>query len=122
MNLVFPLQIGDDGQLVEADDDRHLRDLMEQVLFTRLGERVNRPDFGCGVQDLVFEPVDDAMVARVAQTTTSQLRKWLSDVIVFEDVEVIPPDAEHEGVLQVVVRYRPVGRGGSTVATFTHAV
>lgn len=119
MNLEFPLQIGDDGQLVEAGRDRHLRDLMEQVLFTRLGERVNRPDFGCGIQDLIFEPVDDAMVARVAQTTTTQLRKWLSDVIVVDDVEVIAPDSESDGVLQVVIRYRPVG-GESAVATLSH--
>ena len=49
MNLRFPYQFDGRGRTAEADEAAYIRDLIEQVLFTAPGERVNRPDFGCGL-------------------------------------------------------------------------
>lgn len=53
--LAFPFRVGDSGPEL-SDRSRHLREQIEQVLFTNPGERVFRPDFGAGVRTLIFEP------------------------------------------------------------------
>jgi phage baseplate assembly protein W len=101
MNLHFPFQPDQRGRSGEADNDAHLRDMIEQVLFTVPGERVNRPDFGCGLLQLVFAPNSDALAAAVQMTVHSALQQWLGDRIVVEGVNV-----EHdEGTLSIDVQY-----------------
>jgi phage baseplate assembly protein W len=53
--LAFPFRVGDSGPEL-SDRSRHLREQIEQVLFTNPGERVFRPEFGAGVRTLIFEP------------------------------------------------------------------
>lgn len=101
MNLHFPFQPDHRGRSAEADETAHLRDMIEQVLFTVPGERVNRPDFGCGLLQLVFAPNGDALTAAVQMTVHSALQQWLGDRIVVEGIEV----AHDEGTLSVDVQY-----------------
>ncbi len=61
MNILYPYQFDNTGGTASTDDDRHIRDMIEQVLFTAPGERVNRPDFGSGIMQLVFEPNSDEL-------------------------------------------------------------
>ena len=63
MNTVFPYQFDARGRTAEADDERHIRDLIEQLLFTAPGERVNRPTFGSGLLQLVFAPNSPELAA-----------------------------------------------------------
>lgn len=53
MNIAYPFRFDGGGRTATADDDRHIRDLIEGVLFTNPGERVNRPDFGSGLGQLL---------------------------------------------------------------------
>lgn len=53
--LAFPFRIGTDGAKTSTRA-RHVREQIEQVLFTNPKERVFRPDFGAGVRKLIFEP------------------------------------------------------------------
>lgn len=101
MTLHFPFQPDDRGRSGEADNATHLRDMIEQVLFTIPGERVNRPDFGCGLLQLVFAPNSDTLAAAVQMTVHSSLQQWLGDRIVVEEVNV----EHHDGVLSVDVQY-----------------
>jgi len=59
----FPYHVDGRGRTAETGEDDHIRDLIHQVLFTSPGERVNRPDFGCGVAQLVFQPNSDTLAA-----------------------------------------------------------
>ena len=61
MNIAFPYRYDGRGRTAEVDDDRHVRDLIKQLLFTAPGERVNRPTFGCGLAHLVLEPLSDEL-------------------------------------------------------------
>jgi phage baseplate assembly protein W len=88
MYLNFPYQIDTRGRSAEAGADDHVRQLIEQVLFTSPGERVNRPDFGCGLKQLVFMPNSDALATATRQLVQASLQRWLADVIVVERVEV----------------------------------
>lgn len=100
----YPLQIAPpSGRMAqELDYETYIKSLMYQVLMTRPGERINRPQFGGGVRALVFAPLSDANAA-IAQTAIyNSLSEWLSQLIRVDDirVEVIPPST-----LEVTVVY-----------------
>jgi uncharacterized protein len=77
------------GKLMEEKEYAlHVRQLMLQVLFTNPGERVNRPDFGCGIRRMVFAPNSDATASLTQILIMESMNKWLSEVITVETVEV----------------------------------
>jgi uncharacterized protein len=99
--LDFPFHLDGRGRSAETGADDHVRDLIYQVLFTNPGERVNRPDFGCGLKRLVFAPNSDALAASTQQLVQGALLRWLEDVISVERVTVANVDA----TLEVTVVY-----------------
>ena len=101
MNLDYPFSFDDRGRTATTDDADHIRDLIEQVLFTIPGERVNRPDFGCGVMQLVFAPNSDELAAATQLLVQSALQQWLGNWIVVERVAVANDDA----TLRVTIDY-----------------
>src|SRR3954462_9424341 len=86
MNVDFPLRFDGRGRTAEADRDHHIRDMIEQLLFTAPGERVNRPTFGSGVLQLVFAPNSDALAAATQLSVQAALQEWLADRVVVQDV------------------------------------
>lgn len=78
------------GRLAEETNyPDHVEQLIKQILFTAPGERVNRPDFGCGIKRMVFAP-NDPVTASLAQVTIFQsLQRWLGNVIGVHDVTAI---------------------------------
>jgi hypothetical protein len=101
MSLHFPFQPDHRGRSAEADSDAHLREMIEQVLFTVPGERVNRPDFGCGLLQLVFAPNSDTLAAAIQTTVHSALQQWLGDLIMVEGVDI----EQSDGTLSIDVQY-----------------
>jgi len=104
MNLAYPYRFDHRGRTAEAADVQHIRDLIEQVLFTAPGERVNRPTFGSGVMQLVFAPNSDALAAATQMSVQAGLQQWLGDLIAVEDVQVSNPDSILEIRVQYVIR------------------
>ena len=113
-NVAFPFHFDGSGRTARADRNRHIRDMIEQVLFTSPGERVNRPTFGCGLLQLVFEPNRDELAATTQYLVQSALQQWLGDVIEVERVSVAAQDAR----LEVTVVYRAVGSEDEQSARF----
>ena len=101
MNIRFTYQFDNQGRTAETDEDTHIRHLIEQVLFTSPGERVNRPAFGSGLMQLVFQPNSDELAATVQFLVQGALQQWLGDIIEVNGVEVKNEDS----VLQVSVIY-----------------
>lgn len=99
--LDFPLHFDHRRRTAETDETTHLRELIEQVLFTAPGERVNRPDFGCGLLQLVFAPNGEQLAAATQMVVQSALQQWLSDLIRVDAVEVEAIDS----ALHVKVQY-----------------
>ena len=62
--------------------------LIKQVLFTAPGERINRPDFGCGIRQMVFAPNSRVTAGLVKVTIFQALDRWLAGVIRVQDVQV----------------------------------
>ena len=115
MNLQFNYQFDNFGRTAEVDRDRHIRDLIEQVLFTNPGERVNRPDFGCGLLQLPFEPNSSELAVATQYLVQSTLNQWLSDLITVHGVEV----ESQESTLLVRVDYSILQTQQRQVAQFT---
>ena len=67
--------------------------MIEEILFTSPGERVNRPTFGCGVIQLVFAGNSDSLAAAQQQVIQSSLLQWLSDLIQVDAVNVAALDS-----------------------------
>lgn len=114
MNLDFPYQFNGKGGTAQTDFEDHVRDMVEQVLFTAPGERVNRPTFGCGLLRLVFAPNSDELAATTQFLVQGALQQWLGDVIQVDDVVVENNDSR----LEVTVRYTIRRSGRQQVAQF----
>ena len=119
MNIAFPYRVDGRGRTAEAEnDDAHLRDMIEQVLFTVPGERVNRPDFGCGLLQLVFAPNSVELAATLQALVQGALQQSLGDLLRIDEVQVQSVDA----TLSVQVRYTALRTQASRIASFTQKV
>ena len=101
MQIDYPFHFDGRGRTAQTGDEEHIRDLIEQVLFTSPGERVNRPTFGSGVMQLLFAPNSDALASATQLTVQGALQQWLGELILVESVDVENDDA----ILRVQVQY-----------------
>jgi len=85
----------------ETDYAAHVEQLIKQVLLTSPGERINRPDFGCGVKRMVFAPNSEVAASLAQVTILEALQRWLDPVITVNSVTVRALDE----VLQILVAY-----------------
>lgn len=104
MHVGYPYGTDVRGRTATADDADHLRELIEQVLFTAPGERVNRPTFGSGLMELVFAPNNDALAAAVQASTQASLQEWLGDRIEVTQLDVVAEDARIVVTISYTVR------------------
>jgi phage baseplate assembly protein W len=100
--LDVPYHLTGAGRTATTGEDDHVRDMIFNVLFTSPGERVNRPDFGCGLKALVFAPASQAVAAATQMLVKGSLQKWLESEIEVADVEVEAVENE----IMVTVAYR----------------
>jgi hypothetical protein len=100
--FTFPLATNEAGRIESIGGDDGIRAKIIQVLFTAPGERVNQPEFGCGLFNLVFEPNNDVLAAATQFSVRQALIRWLGDEIAVDLVQVQPPD---EGKTVVEIAY-----------------
>lgn len=104
MQIDFPYHFDARGATAATGTADHIRDLIEQLLFTAPGERINRPDFGCGLLQLVFAPNSPELAAVVQHTTQAALAQWLGDLVEVHSLEVEAREALLRVELDYVVR------------------
>lgn len=114
-DLDFPYHFDGHSRTATTDRDDHIRDLIEQVLFTAPGERVMRPDFGSGLLALVFEPNSTTLAATTQILVQGALQQNLSHLITVQAVEVSNDDA----ALRVDIRYTVLLDRTTHTATLT---
>ncbi len=117
MNIAFPFQIDGRGRTAAATDDEHIRELIEQVLFTSPGERVNRPTFGTGLAQLVFAPSGPELAAASQYLVQGALQQWLGDLIQLESLNI----QSEESTLTVTVQYLVRRTQRRQVASFSRS-
>lgn len=105
--LQHPFRFGAQGGVAVIDDaDRHLRDKVVAVLFTAPGERVNRPDFGVGLNRAVFDELSDLTVGALEFRISQALRHDLGDEILIDGVDVEASPENGEIVVKIAFRRR----------------
>jgi phage baseplate assembly protein W len=118
MQIDYPYHVDGRGRTAETSESDHVRDMIEQLLFTTPGERVNRPDFGSGLLQLVFAPAGTELAATTQFLVQAGLQQWLGDRIRVDAVEVGVVDS----TLTVTVVYTLARTGQREVSTFTRSV
>lgn len=121
VHIDYPYRLDSRGRTAVTTDDDYLRDLIEEVLFTSPGERVNRPTFGSGILRLVFAPASPEVVATAQLLVQASLREWLGDLITVEGVAV-ETDPAREGTLAVIVVYSVIRTQQRSTARFVRQV
>ena len=105
------------GRTARTDHADHVRDMIEQLLMTETGERVNRPDFGCSLRQLVFGPNSPELASALQFTIGAALSRWLGDVIEVRGLEVSALDA----ALTIDLRYALRDTGEEQTARFVRS-
>jgi phage baseplate assembly protein W len=118
MNIDFPFHFDAQGRSASVDDELHIREMIEQLLFTNPGERVNRPDFGSGLAQLIFGPNSPELATALQFTMQATIQRWLGDLIQLQSLEVTSEDSALNILIQYVVR----GKDQPQVALLTQAV
>ena len=118
MNIDFPYHFSGNGRTAETGDDDHIRDMIEELLFTNHGERVNRPDFGSGLLQMVFAPNSPEVATALQFSLQADLQKWLGDLIELQALEVTSVDSS----LLITIQYLVRRTNERQTAQFTRAV
>jgi uncharacterized protein len=118
MNIDYPFHFNSQGRSAVTSYPDHIRDMIELLLFTMPGERVNRPDFGSGLLQMVFEPNSPEIAATLQYLVQSNLQQYLGELIQLEDVSVDSRDAS----LTVTVRYQILQTQERRTEQFTRRV
>jgi phage baseplate assembly protein W len=118
MNIDFPFHFDNRGRTAATDDDDHIRDMIEQLLFTSHGERVNRPDFGSGLLQMVFAPNSPEVATALQFSLQADLQRWLGDLIELETLEVNSVDSS----LLIIIQYLVIRTNERQTTQFTRTV
>jgi len=101
--LAYPYDVSGRGIPSTSDPNSHLEQLILQVLFTNPGERVNLPQFGAGIQRLLFSPSSDTLRTSTQFLISTSLSQWLGDRIDVQQVNVASePGFEEQVTIEVV--------------------
>lgn len=117
-SMRFPFQVSERGVVATAGRSNVVRQQLEQLLLTIPGERVDRPEFGCGVQRLVFAGAGPETAAAAEYVIAAAIREYMSDVVELDAVRVTVDDTQ----LFIDVLYRLVDDGEELAATFTQTL
>jgi phage baseplate assembly protein W len=117
VDIAFPFAVDGRGRTADARYATHVRDMIELLLFTSPGERVMRPDFGCGLLGLPFEPNSPELAATLQISIQAQLQRWLGDVITAVALDVTSED----DMLRITVSYVVLATGTQTTEIFLGA-
>jgi len=93
MEFNYPFKIDNKGRTTSVGEEEHILQMIEQILFTMPGERVNRPTFGTGVNQLIFEPNSDELAATTQFLIQGALQQWLGNLINVNSVQITNRDS-----------------------------
>ncbi len=114
----FPFHFDSRGRTAGVDENGHIRDMIEQLIFTTPGERVNRPDFGSGILQLIYAPNSPELAATLQFALQAAVQRWLGDLIEIRDLSVSAEDS----TLTIDMKYLIRRTNEDRDATFTRTV
>jgi phage baseplate assembly protein W len=118
MDIAFPLQFDSRGRTASAGLESHVSQMLEELIFTNPGERVNRPDFGTPVSQLLFAPNSPELAATVQFTVQAAIQRWLGDLVDIREVSV----SAVESTLTITIVYAIRSTAQQQTVTLTRPV
>jgi uncharacterized protein len=120
-DFAYPFRVDSTSQhTAQATYPDHVEQMVRQLLLTSPGERVDLPQFGCGLRALVFAPMSDALAATVQLRVLQAVNQWLAGIVTAAEVAVVTSDensALQPGTLQVTLTYTVVETQSSATTT-----
>jgi hypothetical protein len=100
-DYAFPFRIAQaSNQAAQSPYATHVDEMIRQILLTAPGERVDLPEFGCGLRQLLFAPNSDALQATAQLMVQRSLNLWLAGQINMQSVTVTPgPGGDYSQIL-----------------------
>lgn len=117
MNMSFPYRLATSGMTSTSNEEAHIRELIEAILFTQPGDRVNRPTFGAGAAQLVFALNSDELAAATQLLIQGALQQNLGDRIAVDNVKVVSVDS----TMTITISYLIRSTSTRGIATFTRS-
>lgn len=114
----FPIRVGPGGGIATASDEEAIAQSIGLILRTSPGERVMLPEFGCGLADLAFAPLNHQTLSRVSRQVEAALRDWEPRVEVEEVSAQIDPTNESRLLIAISYRIRATNARGNRVYPF----
>ncbi len=114
MHVDFPYHFDGRDRSAETSEQDHIRDLIEQILFTNPGERVNRPEFGAGIYQLLFSPASPEQAATTEFMIRGSLQQHLGQRIEVQDISATAAEA----TISITIAYRILRDNSSGMASF----
>lgn len=118
MQIDYPFHFDGRGRTASTSEEDHIRDLIEEVLFTAPGERVNRPSFGSGLMQMVFAPNSSELATATQFLVQGALQQWLGDRIQIEMVKIDAIDSSFRVTVQYLIKKNQEPR----VAEFSRSI
>ena len=115
IDIAFPYGLDGRGRTATAAYDDHVEQMLELLLFTRPGERVNQPTFGCGLLDQVFAPNSPEIAAALNVTIAAAISLWLRDVVAVTSLDV----RAQENKLLIDISYTVLATSSAASVTLT---
>lgn len=101
--LHFPLRVNALGGVELVNAEKDIQQSIAIILGTRPGERVMRPEFGCQVHDLIFEPRDAVLMGKLRSYVTKALARWEPRIEVLDVNPIYDPNSD--GGILVTIDY-----------------
>ena len=106
-DYAFPFRIDPaSGQAAQTSYQAHVDQMIRQVLLTNRGERIDLPEFGCGLRQLLFAPHNSALDSTTNLIVQQALSRWMAGIITVQKVIVAPQTAtDNPAQLQIQINY-----------------
>jgi hypothetical protein len=100
----FPVGVDSSGKIEMSQYETDIKEAIWIILSTSKGERIMRPDFGCGIYDFVFAPINTATIAMIESSIREALTAW-EPRVELTGLDVSTDEAD-EGKLLISIDYR----------------
>ncbi len=113
-DVSFPLRIDNRGRMATAGYETHVREMLEQLLFTQPGERVNRPDFGTPISAAIFDRPTDELISSLEFQVSTSVQRFMGEVVSLENVSIDVVDDQ----IEIILTYTIIALNQSTEERF----
>jgi phage baseplate assembly protein W len=122
IGITLPIQIGNTAFNQSFKTAEQASSNIKNLLLTKKGERIMQPNFGSGLQELLFDFNDDTLAEKIEDTVTLALENWLPYISV-DQIDIDASDTNKDrNLVNVSIKFRVLGNPDLNTVTFNLGV